>query len=269
MEQEFILYTSLPWGVGSNDIGLDRNQLGRERLVSFTRSGPRVLLIEKNTNFRGVTTDAREARGVEESFARSATAEAGAEQRIAYDTLREWAQRTRASIPDFLEQMDRLAHAKQLHQSGGDVVLLQTIHQAKGGQWPLVVVSGLEHGAWPSQRSLIEDDARRVAVEQRAEGRRIGAVERDVHPALHQRKADHPERRGPCGEARHDQHRQQELGIGAEREIRGGRTDRGRAGGRANNYKSATITSQVVSRTLSFFITLTKGGLWATWDVPL
>ncbi len=72
MEQEFIIYTSLPWGVGSNDIGLDRNQLGRERLVSFTRSGPRVLLIEKNTNFRGVTADVREARGVEESFARSA-----------------------------------------------------------------------------------------------------------------------------------------------------------------------------------------------------
>ena len=72
MEQEFILYTSLPWGVGSNDIGLDRNQLGRERLVAFSRSGPRVLLIEKNMNFRGVTKDANEARGVEESFARSA-----------------------------------------------------------------------------------------------------------------------------------------------------------------------------------------------------
>ena len=72
MDQEFIYFTSLPWGVGSNDIGLDRNQLGRERLVTFTRSGPRVLLIEKNTEFRGVTPDANEARGVEESFARSA-----------------------------------------------------------------------------------------------------------------------------------------------------------------------------------------------------
>ena len=72
MDEEFIYFTSLPWGVGSNDIGLDRNQLGRERLVSFTRSGPRVLLIEKNSAFRGVTSDAREARGVEESFARSA-----------------------------------------------------------------------------------------------------------------------------------------------------------------------------------------------------
>ncbi|MCC7052777.1 MAG: zinc-dependent metalloprotease [Gemmatimonadaceae bacterium] len=72
MDQEFIYFTSLPWGVGSNDIGLDRNQLGRERLVVFQRSGPRVLLIEKNTNFRGVSSDANEARGVEESFARSA-----------------------------------------------------------------------------------------------------------------------------------------------------------------------------------------------------
>ncbi len=72
MDQEFIYFTSLPWGVGSNDIGLDRNQLGQERLVAFTRSGPRVLLMQKNTNFRGVTTDANEARGVEESFARSA-----------------------------------------------------------------------------------------------------------------------------------------------------------------------------------------------------
>ena len=72
MDQEFIYFTSLPWGVGSNDIGLDRNQLGAERLVTFSRSGPRVLLIEKNTNFRGVTPDTNEARGVEESFARSA-----------------------------------------------------------------------------------------------------------------------------------------------------------------------------------------------------
>ena len=72
MDQEFIYFTSLPWAVGSNDIGLDRHQLGRERLVTFSRSGPRVLLIEKNSGFRGVTTDVNEARGVEESFARSA-----------------------------------------------------------------------------------------------------------------------------------------------------------------------------------------------------
>lgn len=89
MEQDFIYYTSLPWGVGSNDIGLDRNQLGSERMVAFSRSGPRVLLIEKNTRFRGVTADANEARGVEESFARSAlfgfTVEAQDGQRVLVD----------------------------------------------------------------------------------------------------------------------------------------------------------------------------------------
>lgn len=89
MEQEFIYFTSLPWGVGSNDIGLDRNQLGSERLVAFSRSGPRVLLIEKNTRFRGVSPDANEARGVEESFARSAifgfTVEAQDGQRVLVD----------------------------------------------------------------------------------------------------------------------------------------------------------------------------------------
>lgn len=89
MEQEFIYFTSLPWAVGSNDIGLDRNQLGRERLVAFSRSGPRILLIEKNTGFRGVSPDANEARGVEESFARSAvfgfTVEAESGNRVLVD----------------------------------------------------------------------------------------------------------------------------------------------------------------------------------------
>nr|MCU0619497.1 DUF5117 domain-containing protein [Gemmatimonadaceae bacterium] len=72
LEDEFLYATSLPWGVGSNDIGLDRQQIGRERLVHFVRSGPRVLLIEKNVNYRADTPDARERRTVEESFARSA-----------------------------------------------------------------------------------------------------------------------------------------------------------------------------------------------------
>lgn len=72
LEEEFLYATSLPWGVGSNDIGLDRQQIGRERLVHFVRSGPRVLLIEKNVIYRADSPDARERRTVEESFARSA-----------------------------------------------------------------------------------------------------------------------------------------------------------------------------------------------------
>ena len=45
---EFLYVESLTAGVGSNDIGLDRNQLGRERVVKFDRRGPKVLLTELN-----------------------------------------------------------------------------------------------------------------------------------------------------------------------------------------------------------------------------
>src|SRR5690242_3436238 len=37
--EEFLYMNSLPTGVGSNDIGLDRGQLGGGRIVRFQRSG--------------------------------------------------------------------------------------------------------------------------------------------------------------------------------------------------------------------------------------
>lgn len=74
LEQDLIYFTSLPGGVGSNDIGLDRGQLGQERLVRFTRSGNKVLLVQLNLAFRATTTDERERRAVEDSFATSVLA---------------------------------------------------------------------------------------------------------------------------------------------------------------------------------------------------
>src|SRR5215469_791077 len=44
-DTEFLYVPSLTSGVGSNDIGLDRNQLNRERIVKFDRRGPKVLMI--------------------------------------------------------------------------------------------------------------------------------------------------------------------------------------------------------------------------------
>lgn len=74
LEQEFIYFTSLPAGVGSNDIGLDRGQLGQERIVRFSRSGNKVLLVQPNQAFRANTADERERHAVEESFAVSVLA---------------------------------------------------------------------------------------------------------------------------------------------------------------------------------------------------
>ena len=71
-QREFLYLSSLPAGVGSNDIGLDRGQLGATRLVRFERIGPKVLLIEENTNFRATGANPEEARAVRESFAESA-----------------------------------------------------------------------------------------------------------------------------------------------------------------------------------------------------
>ncbi len=68
---EFLYQVSLPTGVGSNPLGLDRGQLGETRVVHFERIGPKVLLVEANQRYRALSDDANERRAVEESFARS------------------------------------------------------------------------------------------------------------------------------------------------------------------------------------------------------
>src|SRR6266478_51528 len=69
---EFLYQSGLPAGIGSNDIGLDRGQLGATRIVRFERSGPKVLLIQENFDYRAVSKDPDERRAVHESFAESA-----------------------------------------------------------------------------------------------------------------------------------------------------------------------------------------------------
>ncbi len=69
--EELLYVTSLATGLGSNDIGLDRGQLGGERIVRFDRIGPRVLMVEPNYGFRAVSQSADERRAVEQSFAQS------------------------------------------------------------------------------------------------------------------------------------------------------------------------------------------------------
>jgi hypothetical protein len=67
--EEFLYLESLPTGLGSNDIGLDRNQLGRETVVRFDRIGPKVLLVEPNLAYRADTDNAAERQSVKEAFA--------------------------------------------------------------------------------------------------------------------------------------------------------------------------------------------------------
>lgn len=71
LNEEFLYINSLAAGIGSNDIGLDRGQLGVERIVKFERRGPKVLLVEPNYDYRAITQNADEKRAVEEAFAQS------------------------------------------------------------------------------------------------------------------------------------------------------------------------------------------------------
>jgi len=68
---EFLYVESLPAGIGSNDIGLDRGQLGQAYIVRFERIGPRVLLIASNNAYRANSDNADERRAVKDAFAES------------------------------------------------------------------------------------------------------------------------------------------------------------------------------------------------------
>jgi len=67
----FLYYETLPEGVGSNDIGLDRGQPGKTNVVHFERTGPRVLLVAENEQYRAITDDLEQQAAVKQAFAQS------------------------------------------------------------------------------------------------------------------------------------------------------------------------------------------------------
>src|SRR5881398_1643313 len=89
---EFLYQSGLPAGIGSNDIGLDRGQLGATRIVRFDRSGPKVPLIQENLEYRAVSNDPDERRAVHDSFAESALW--GLRWRRKKRTVRWWTRRS-------------------------------------------------------------------------------------------------------------------------------------------------------------------------------
>lgn len=71
LDTEVLYQTSLPAGLGSNDIGLDRGLSGETRIVKFVKVGRKILMIQPNYEYRAITNDVNERRAVEESFAQS------------------------------------------------------------------------------------------------------------------------------------------------------------------------------------------------------
>ncbi|WP_222984024.1 zinc-dependent metalloprotease [Flagellimonas meishanensis] len=71
LEQEFLYVYSLSSGIGSNDIGLDRGQLGNEQVVHFKKAGNKLLLVQPNMKYRAITENDLERKSVEQAFAKS------------------------------------------------------------------------------------------------------------------------------------------------------------------------------------------------------
>jgi hypothetical protein len=71
LNQEFIYLSSLPSGLGSNDIGLDRGQQSPSRLVEFQRAGNKVFLKQKPVRYVAKSKNKQEVAAVEEAFASS------------------------------------------------------------------------------------------------------------------------------------------------------------------------------------------------------
>jgi hypothetical protein len=69
--QEMLYQISLPAGLGSNPVGLDRGQLGDSSVVSFERIGPKVLMTQPNYGYRALSPNEAERRAVKDSFAQS------------------------------------------------------------------------------------------------------------------------------------------------------------------------------------------------------
>ena len=69
--QEMLYQVSLPAGLGSNPVGLDRGQLGDSSVVAFERIGPKVLMTQPNYSYRAISSNEAERRAVKDSFAQS------------------------------------------------------------------------------------------------------------------------------------------------------------------------------------------------------
>ncbi|WP_378188260.1 zinc-dependent metalloprotease [Aquimarina sp. W85] len=71
LDEEFLYVHALVNGIGSNDIGLDRGQLGGGKIVRFEKKGNKIFLVQENLKYRANTNNALEKQSVKQAFARS------------------------------------------------------------------------------------------------------------------------------------------------------------------------------------------------------
>jgi hypothetical protein len=107
---EILYQVSLPAGLGSNDVGLDRGLMGNTAIIKFNRIGNKIMMVQPNYDYRAITNDAAEKRTVEQSFAQSTlwgfTAEAESKGNVLVDA-------TAFFMRDAMQVANRLTNNRQ------------------------------------------------------------------------------------------------------------------------------------------------------------
>jgi len=148
--QEFIYVNSLAAGIGSNDIGLDRSQLGSTRVVKFERIGPKVLLVQPNYDYRANSGVRLEQKSVNEAFAQSVL--------FGFDVAAEEDGRVLIDATDFLMQdahgvAERLQRSNQgnysVDKSRSAIYLPGTFNFPKNSEFEtMLTFTGSGAGGW-------------------------------------------------------------------------------------------------------------------------
>ncbi|GAB1309352.1 zinc-dependent metalloprotease [Urechidicola sp. KH5] len=71
IDAEFLYVHAMAQGIGSNDIGIDRGQLGNGVVVKFQKAGNKLLLVQPNQRYRAITDNEDERNSITEAFAKS------------------------------------------------------------------------------------------------------------------------------------------------------------------------------------------------------
>lgn len=150
LNREVLYVNSLAAGVGSNDIGLDRGQLGNERIIRFEKHGPKILMVQPNYDYRAVSDNQDEIKSVAEAFASSVLW--GFEVKVSEGD------RYLVDITDFLLRdahgvSQRLARSNQgtykLEKSRSAIFMDNTMNFPKNTEFESILTfSGEPKGAW-------------------------------------------------------------------------------------------------------------------------
>ena len=99
---------------------------------------------------------------------------------VAYEQKMEEETGDRATLSGFLEEVALVADIDNVDESD-DKVLLMTLHSAKGLEFPVVYMAGVEDGVFPSYRTITSDDADDMEEERRLAYVGITRAQEDLH----------------------------------------------------------------------------------------